>query len=258
MNSVNVSQLISYREQINTGGVDAARAVYADLHGQGYNYAGWALGVATGNTITGNSALNFMGSTALMGMGGEACRNLSSSEIDAIRVDMARGYINNLIEIAERSPDLTLNRDVNFQETSAFHRDAFESHGLSLENWTLNTPMELIRQQKGDQAVEALWVRIRDTAGDYADALAASTALAAMVGRFLYSTDANVRNAAAEWMENAPGMANFDQLGRLLRVLEKTLENWLEPWLVDIYPEGESLFDYLGDSVGDSVNDGNL
>lgn len=202
MNNLTSAQLLGYRDRINSGGVSGAREVYADLHDQGYGYAGWAEGVATGNTVTGQSALDFLNSTALLGMGGEACRNLTTSQVDQIRTDMALGYINKLIDIADKNNGI-LNRDVNFRETADFHRAAFERNSLTLENWTLNTPMELIQQEKGDEAVEGLWARIRDTGGGGPDALAASMALAQMMGRLLYSPDASLRNAAAEWMDGS-------------------------------------------------------
>jgi hypothetical protein len=46
------AQLQQYRDLINNGGVNAVRQVYAELYADGYGYAGWANGVATGNSIT--------------------------------------------------------------------------------------------------------------------------------------------------------------------------------------------------------------
>jgi len=56
--NISEAQLIAYKTQIATGGVEAVRQVYRELYnnGNGYKYAGWALGVATGDTITGQSA----------------------------------------------------------------------------------------------------------------------------------------------------------------------------------------------------------
>jgi hypothetical protein len=66
-------QIGQYITQINNGGIDQVRQVYDSLYAQGYNYAGWAGGVASGDSITGLSALSFLQGTALMGLGGEAC-----------------------------------------------------------------------------------------------------------------------------------------------------------------------------------------
>ncbi|GKT01276.1 RTX toxin [Acidovorax sp. SUPP3434] len=217
MNNLTISQLTTYRSAINTGGVTAARAVYSDLYSQGYNYAGWALGVATGNTITGQSALNYLGGTAMIGLGGDECRNLTPAQIDKIRIDMSLGYIDTLITVAKDQNGI-LNRDVDFKETARFHEAAFRESGLTLDNWTLNVPMEIIRRQQGDQAVEELWTRIRDTGGDGIDALLISTGLANTVGHASVSPDADVRQMAQDWIDKVPGVANWAQIGRFIDV----------------------------------------
>ena len=57
--ALTTAQLIQYRNTINTGGVAGAIQVYNALYSQGYNYAGWASGVASGDTLTGQSAIVF-------------------------------------------------------------------------------------------------------------------------------------------------------------------------------------------------------
>lgn len=51
--------------------------MYTDLYAQGYNYAGWAEGVAKGDSFAGQAALEYLQGTALMGLGGDSCRNLT-------------------------------------------------------------------------------------------------------------------------------------------------------------------------------------
>lgn len=131
-------QLSQYRQAIQNGGVDAVRQVYRELYGQGYNYAGWAYGVASGETITGQSALDYLSGSAMAGLGGPGCRNLTPEQIDKIRVDMADGYIKSLENIAGENGGV-VNRDVKYQETRDFHNNAFRDNGLTLDNWTLNT-----------------------------------------------------------------------------------------------------------------------
>jgi hypothetical protein len=67
-----------------SGGLEAAKQVYLQLNSRGYKYAGWALGVATGQTITGTSALDYLNGSALMGLGGPQCKNLSVDQINKI------------------------------------------------------------------------------------------------------------------------------------------------------------------------------
>jgi hypothetical protein len=111
---ITTAELDSYQRRINSGGLQAAIQVYGELYAKGYNYAGWASGVATGGTVTGVSALSYLSSTALMGIGSDACRNLTQGQIDKIRVDMSGGYLTTLSAIASNSGGV-LSRDVNFR-----------------------------------------------------------------------------------------------------------------------------------------------
>ena len=51
--TLTTEQLRQYRNAINANGVEGLKAVYQSLYAQGYNYAGWAYGVVSGNTIAG-------------------------------------------------------------------------------------------------------------------------------------------------------------------------------------------------------------
>ncbi|MBT1536751.1 hypothetical protein B7R78_0006335 [Ralstonia solanacearum] len=50
---------------------------YNNLKNEGYAYAGWGGGVAREDSIAGISAVDYLTGSALMGMGGEACWNIS-------------------------------------------------------------------------------------------------------------------------------------------------------------------------------------
>jgi Ca2+-binding RTX toxin-like protein len=219
---ITLTQLQSYSDQIKNGGLQQARQVYADLYAKGYNYAGWAQGVATGETFTGVAALDFLTGTALLGVGSASCRNLSSTQIDSIRLEMAKGYLDSLLAIARKGGD-QIDRDVRYDETKKFHAKAFEENGLGIDNWTLNTPMELIRKTRGDAAVEEQWSRLRDTGGTGLEAMKASMDLMTLVGKEAFANDPQ----AQQWIENAPGTANWDALVRSMDVARKLLENIL-------------------------------
>ncbi|MCX8749086.1 hypothetical protein J3U75_06775 [Snodgrassella sp. B3088] len=53
-------ELDAWNKKIKTGNLAAIGEVYQALREKGYDYAGWAIGVATGDSITGNGALAFM------------------------------------------------------------------------------------------------------------------------------------------------------------------------------------------------------
>ena len=57
MNFLIESKLFSYRERILSGGLSSVVQVYAELQAQGFGYAGWARGVASGGSVPGQSAL---------------------------------------------------------------------------------------------------------------------------------------------------------------------------------------------------------
>ena len=161
-------QIQNYQNIIDNQGINGVSSVYQDLASKGYNYAGWADGVATGNTTTGQAALGYMQNSA--------GHDLTSNQISNIRVDMLNGYLNALNEQTANGGNVS--RDVDYGETRQFHEQVFNRNGLSIDNWTLNDPMEMIRKYGGGTAEqERLWQEIRDTGGSGLDAIAASTGL---------------------------------------------------------------------------------
>ena len=228
-NPISVAELKEFRTQVQSGGLDAALSVYKILDGRGYGYAGWAFGVASGQTVTGQSALQFISNTAMLGMGGDACRALSSSQIDAIRVGMALGYLDTLIAQANNSEATVAGfaaKDISYQEMYLFHKQVFEFHGLSIDNWTLKTPMDIALQKFGDSGRETIWNMLRDTHGDGLDALVESFGLLSLVGG---EWAINKSTAAGQWLDNAPGFgwSDFgDTYDAIWNAWEDTLKSW--------------------------------
>ncbi len=229
---LNIAQLNVYQDLLSGG---HAEEFYQAISAQGYQYSGWAVGVYRGDTVTGASALGYLSSSAVMGIGSEACKNLSQVQIDSIRNDMAQGYLTTLKTIAGESGG-TVNRDVTFKETYAFHEKAFKNNSLSIDNWTLKTPFDLITQQHGQDAAEARWEKLRETGGEGWNALMESAGLMKSMGDYAFkSSDATVRARALAWIEIAPGTANFNALLRTLGALGTALRNNSLPWLNEHY-----------------------
>jgi hypothetical protein len=227
--ALTTQQIQNYQNQIQNAGTlaqqkAAAIAVYQDLYAKGYNYAGWALGVATGDTITGTAALDYLTGTALMGLGNpEMCRNLTPAQVDKIRVDMAWNTMEQM-KLAAKDTGGILTQDLGFKPVEAAHEATFRANGLSLANWTLNTPMALYRQAYGNAAADALWVKIRETGGDGFDGVLASTQLVTAMGKLAFeSNDPNVRQQALAWMEQVPGSVNPQALWRSSKLVGKWL-----------------------------------
>ena len=96
-----------YSSMIIQNKVQGAVAVYEELRQKGYSYAGWAHGVATGESVTGRAALGFLTDTAN--------RELTQAEMDGIRIGMANGYLNALsANMAKPKQTLPLNKCVIF------------------------------------------------------------------------------------------------------------------------------------------------
>jgi Ca2+-binding RTX toxin-like protein len=238
---VSAAQLNSYLTRINTGGVPEVIKVYQELQDKGYGYAGWAKGVATAETVTGLAAVDYLTGTALIGLGGEESRNLSKAQIDAIRVGMADGFVRALLAEANRPENNGfVSSDVNFRDTEIFHQRVFERNGLTNNNWTLKIPMELIRLTEGEAAVEAYWVRIRDTGGEGPDAILESMWLYTKIGKLANGSDPAIAAQANDWISRVPGTANFDALTRAADDLYTVLVEQ-NPWLYLIPTTGPIL-----------------
>jgi hypothetical protein len=66
--TLTLQQLTEYRSRIASGNHDQLKSVYADLKSIGFNYAGWASGVLTGETLNGTVAVDFLEGTSLLGL----------------------------------------------------------------------------------------------------------------------------------------------------------------------------------------------
>lgn len=173
--TIRLNDIERYQNMIKTQGVQGAIRVYEDLLSKGYDYAGWAKGVAKGDTVTGEAAILFMEETS--------GRKFSESKLNEIRVDMAKGYLGALA--AEMGNTGQTNTDVKFEGIREFHRKVFIKHDLSIENWTLEEPMRLLAKYgHGKETQERAWRDLAKTQGDGPDAVAASASLYLTVADF--------------------------------------------------------------------------
>ncbi|GAA4351447.1 hypothetical protein GCM10023165_39660 [Variovorax defluvii] len=231
-NALTLSKLDQYGALLQAGDVDG---FYKALIDEGYKYAGWAEGVARGDTLTGASAREYLNGSALMGLGIDACKDLSFQKTEKIVYDMADGYFKTLRNIAENSEGV-LNRDVSFKETYSFHEKAFKDNNLGIDNWTLKTPFDIIKETQGEQAAEERWEKLRDTGGTGWDGLWESVRLSKEMGQHAFSPDSSISDRAREWMDKAPGTANWEQISRAIGALGKAFKNTRIPGVDMIDP----------------------
>ncbi|MEF2249871.1 calcium-binding protein [Ralstonia solanacearum] len=196
---------------------------YLYLQDRGYSYAGWGGGVARENSIAGISAVDYLTGSALMGMGGQACWNISPWKSDKIKQEMAEAYLNRLDTIAQENKRLTGNyeagRDIRAQEVWDFHKEVFKNNGLGIENWTLDSVFKIIQQTQGDDALEAYWESLRDTKGEGVTATLQNILTMYNMHGAIDSTDPAVSKLAKDWMELVPGIFSSEQFMRSIKVL---------------------------------------
>lgn len=175
-----------YRDQVKENGVAGVISVYSELLKKGYDYAGWAKGVAEASGLnTGGLGGTVTGRAAVLFMKNSSGREFTKEELDSIRIGMARGYLAALEKNIDVGGKDWTQTDTNYKQTREFHRKVFVDHGLSLDNWTLETPMKLIGHYEGGEAAqEAEWQKLLKTQGDYADALFASNGLYEKVSNY--------------------------------------------------------------------------
>ena len=163
-----------YKNNIRQHGVQGVIRTYSDLLSKGYNYAGWAKGVAEAEGMTWSSLPKgeTTGRAAVMFMKDSSGQTFSEQKLNQIRVGMAEGYLNFLQSNIGKPP-----RDVRFDEMRDFHRDVFRENGLSINNWTLETPMKLIGRYEGKQKQEEIWQKLLATLGSGIGALTESATL---------------------------------------------------------------------------------
>lgn len=113
-----------------------------------------------------------------------ANRELTQAEMDGIRIGMANGYLNALSANIKKDHGKT-QTDITFEQMRNFHKDVFEKHHLSIDNWTLETPMYLLGKYGGGRrAQEEAWQWLAATEGYGMDALMASMSVYNMTVEF--------------------------------------------------------------------------
>ena len=174
MKALTTQDIDRYKNDIRQHGIQGNVRTYADLLSKGYNYAGWAKGVAEAEGMTWGSLPKgeTTGRAAVMFMKDSSGQTFSEQKLNRIREGMAEGYLDFLQSNIGRTP-----RDVHFDEMRDFHKKVFERHGLSIDNWTLETPMKLIGRYEGKQKQEEIWQKLLATRGSGIGALTESATL---------------------------------------------------------------------------------
>ncbi|WP_322013479.1 hypothetical protein [Paraburkholderia sp. J12] len=152
-NAISLSTLTSLKDQLASGDI---AGVYTYLQSQGYAYAGLAKGVDLDNTVSGSTAIEFLGLS-----GAQTGHPVSDAELGTIKLDLAKAYVNSLIVQATNSANGMATTDLTSRQAWDIHNQVFESLGLSDDVWTLNTPFSVLN----DADRETLWQQILKSDG---------------------------------------------------------------------------------------------
>ncbi|MGD9169497.1 MAG: calcium-binding protein, partial [Candidatus Thiodiazotropha sp.] len=196
-NRLTMEQLDSFQMLLQDGKISE---FYTLMRENDYAYAGWAQGVADGDTIAGLVALDYLIDSAMAGAVGPEVQALSDEQIQNIKADMAQEYLNTLISIADDA-DGSVSRDVTAQEVWDFHKTAFEDNGLGIENWTLNIPFTIVQAVDGEEGLEQFWEDLRETEGEGLDAIWKNILVFAKMEAYAWDAyDGPYESMAEEWI----------------------------------------------------------
>ena len=186
---------------------------YGYLKQRGYGFAAWAGEVVRSEHDHAVLPADFLRSSPLPGICSPIFQILGKTQVDKMRLDLARAYFRALQRIARSSNESIIERDVNAIEVSVLHREALERNGLSIENWNLYFPFTILKRLGGDVAVEAYWEFLRDTPMRSPHiGIVANLATVAFMYKQTMSTDTKVRQMACSWLSRNPAMDSQDAI----------------------------------------------
>jgi hypothetical protein len=173
---------------------------YDTMGDAGYHYADWANGVVKVDSLAGISAVDYLSGSAIIGVGTQACRNITNDQFLNIKQDMAQAYLDQLLKDAQGSG--YVERDLSSKEVYDIHKQVFEDNRLGIENWTLDAPFKVMKKLFGQDGVDMIWERLRDTGGGSLSASVYNSAIWALMESMRLSPDAAMRELAEQWTSN--------------------------------------------------------
>ncbi len=205
-NTLTLEQLNSAQLLLHEGKISD---FYTLMRDNGYAYAGWAQGVADGDTIAGLAALDYLDDAAMVGAVGPEAEALSDETIKNIKADMAQEYLDTLIDIAKKSGG-SVGRDVKAREVWDFHKKAFEANDLGIESWTLNIPFTIMQAYEGEAGLELFWEGLRETEGEGLDAIGRNMVVFTfMMGMAYDPSNGPYESMAEEWLNTMGYVDSF-------------------------------------------------
>jgi len=186
---------------------------YSYLRQRGYGFAAWAGELVETEQGCAVSTADFLRSSPIPGICSPIFQILGKTQIEKMRIDLARAYFRALQRIGRNSTETIIERDVNALEVSVVYREALERNGLSMENWNLYFPFRILKRLGGEEAVDVYWEFLRDTPLRSPHiGIVANLATIAFMYKQTMSTDTKVRQMANSWLSRNPAMDNQDTI----------------------------------------------
>lgn len=186
---------------------------YRYLRQRSYGLAAWAVLGTRDNDPYVASPVDFLRYSPLPGICNPIFQILGKTQIEKMRIDLAKAYFRSLQKIARHSAETTIVRDVNAAEVAILHREALERNGLSIENWNLHFPFAILKRLGGDDAVDIYWEFLRDAPMRSPHvSIVVNLATIAFMYKQTMSTDTKVRQMAISWLSRNPEMESQDMI----------------------------------------------
>lgn len=186
---------------------------YCYLRQRDYGFAAWAGEIVKSEQNSVVSTADFLRSSPIPGICSPIFQILAKTQVEKMRIDLARAYFRALQKIARTSTETIIERDVNAADVSVIYREALERNGLSIENWNLYFPFTILKRLGGEGAVDVYWEFLRDAPmrGSHIG-IVANLATIAFMYKQTMSTDTKVRQMANSWLSRNPSMDSQDTI----------------------------------------------
>lgn len=179
--------------------------MYDFLASKGDRYAILASGVARGDSIAGAMAIHYLESVA-------ASHNqpMTEAQLNNIRYDMARGYLDTQQNRLDDSPAGIIYGDINHEQAAWFHSRVFSGHGLPSTAWTLDPVFRAI----DDKSRPVYWQQVLNAAGKPKEELMLSVDTYQKMALSAKVAPDGIQQSSREWFDRVDSPSGYWALGK--------------------------------------------
>lgn len=179
--------------------------MYDFLASKGDRYAILANGVARGDSVAGAMAIHNMESVAV-----SHNKPITDVDLNDIRYDMARGYLNTQQKRLDDSPAGIIYGDINHKQAGQFHNEELKRHGLPSKAWTLDPVFRAI----DEKSRPAYWEQVLKAAGKPAEELKLSVDTYQKMALSAKVAPDGIRTSSREWLDRMDSLPGYWALAK--------------------------------------------